>query len=85
MEDASYAGLMSERKLNALIRTEISEGMLKSIIGRQFTENSWEAKLFTAAIAAKYPGTVVIPVKAGVIGAVRSRIGIPKSLKANQF
>lgn len=79
------AGLMSERKLNALIRTEISEGMLKSIIGRQFTENSWEAKLFTAAIAAKYPGTVVIPVKAGVIGAVRSRIGIPKSLKANQF
>lgn len=60
------AGLMSERKLNALIRTEISEGMLKSIIGRQFTENSWEAKLFTAAIAAKYPGTVVIPVKAGV-------------------
>ena len=34
------AGLMSERKLNALIRTEISEGMLKSIIGRQFTENS---------------------------------------------
>ena len=79
------AGLMSDRKLNALIRTEISEGMLKSIIGRQFTENSWEAKLFTAAIAAKYPGTVVIPVKAGVIGAVRSRIGIPKSLKANQF
>ena len=79
------AGLMSERKLNALIRTEISEGMLKSIIGRQFTENSWEAKLFTAAVAAKYPGTVVIPVKAGVIGAVRSRIGIPKSLKANQF
>ena len=79
------AGLMSEQKLNALIRTEISEGMLKSIIGRQFTENSWEAKLFTAAIAAKYPGTVVIPVKAGVIGAVRSRIGIPKSLKANQF
>lgn len=61
------AGLMSERKLNALIRTEISEGMLKSIIGRQFTENSWEAKLFTAAVAAKYPGTVVIPVKAGVI------------------
>lgn len=75
------AGLMSERKLNALIRTEISEGMLKSIIGRQFTENSWEAKLFTAAIAAKYPGTVVIPVKAGVIGAVRSRIGIQKALK----
>ena len=79
------AGLMSERKLNALNRTEVPEGMLKSIIGRQFTENSWEAKLFTAAIAAKYPGTVVIPVKAGVIGAVRSRIGIPKSLKANQF
>ena len=52
------AGLMSERKLNALNRTEVSEGMLKSIIGRQFTENSWEAKLFTAAIAAKYPGTI---------------------------
>ena len=68
-----------------ILKVLTSEGMLKSIIGRQFTENSWEAKLFTAAIAAKYPGTVVIPIKAGVIGAVRSRIGIPKSLKANQF
>lgn len=79
------SGFMSDRKLTALMRTEVSERMLKSIINRQVTEGSWETKLFTAAVAARYPGTVVVPVKAGVLGSVRYRLGIPRSLKANQL
>ncbi len=41
-------GLMTERKLNALMRTQISERMLKSIVGRQLTETSQECKLIAA-------------------------------------
>lgn len=78
-------GLMSERKITALMRTQISERMLKSIVGRQMTERSQECKLLAATLEATYAGVKVVPVKAGVAGAVRSRAGIPRSRKANKY
>ncbi len=79
------AGLMSERKLTALMRTRISERMLKSVIARQTTERSQSVKLFSAMAASAYPGAKVVPVKAGVVAAVRRRAAIPRSLKANRY
>lgn len=79
------AGLMTERKLNALMRTRISERMLKSIVGRQLTETSQECKLIAAVLEATYAGVKVVPVKAGVASSVRRRAGIPRSRKANRY
>ena len=78
-------GLMTERKLNALMRTQISERMLKSIVGRQLTETSQECKLIAAVLEATYAGVKVVPVKAGVASSVRRRAGIPRSRKANRY
>lgn len=78
-------GLMTERKLNALMRTQISERMLKSIVGRQLTETSQECKLIAAVLEATYAGVKVMPVKAGVASSVRRRAGIPRSRKANRY
>ena len=78
-------GLMTERKLNALMRTQISERMLKSIVGRQLTETSQECKLIAAVLEATYTGVKVVPVKAGVASSVRRRAGIPRSRKANRY
>ena len=78
-------GLMSERKITALMRTQISERMLKSIVGRQMTERSQECKLLAATLEATYACVKVVPVKAGVAGAVRRRAGIPRSRKANKY
>ena len=76
---------MTERKLNALMRTRISERMLKSIVGRQLTETSQECKLIAAVLEATYTGVKVVPVKAGVASSVRRRAGIPRSRKANRY
>lgn len=78
-------GLMTERKLNALMRTQISERMLKSIVGRQLTETSQECKLIAAVLEATYAGVKVVPVKAGVASSIRRRTGIPRSRKANRY
>ena len=78
-------GLMTERKLNALMRTQISERMLKSIVGRQLTETSQECKLIAAVLEATYADVKVVPVKAGVASSIRRRTGIPRSRKANRY
>lgn len=78
-------GLMTERKITALMRTQISERMLKSIVGRQMTERSQECKLLAATLEATYAGVKVVPVKAGVAGTIRRRAGIPRSRKANRY
>ena len=77
-------GLMTERKITALMRTQISERMLKSIVGRQMTERSQECKLLAATLELPTRRKVV-PVKAGVAGTIRRRAGIPRSRKANRY
>ena len=78
-------GLMTERKLNALMRTQISERMLKSIVGRQLTETSRSASSSPRSSRPPTRGVKVVPVKAGVASSVRRRAGIPRSRKANRY
>lgn len=77
------AGLMSDKKLGALMRDRISEQMLASCINRALSETSWELKLFKAVVAAKYPMTEIVSVKDGIIDSVRSVMDIQKSSRAN--
>ena len=79
------AGLMSEKKLNNLKCSSITDRRLKSFINRQLVETSQICKYAMQLFKAKYPHCEVIPVKAGISSGIRHTWNIAKCREANDY
>lgn len=79
------AGLMSEKKLNNLKCSNITDRRLKSFINRQLVETSQICKYAMQLFKAKYPQCEVIPVKAGISSGIRHTWNIAKCREANNY
>lgn len=79
------AGLMSEKKLNNLKCSNITDRRLKSFINRQLVETSQICKYAMQLFKEKYPHCEVIPVKAGISSGIRKTWDIAKCRDANDY
>lgn len=79
------AGLMSEKKLNNLKCSSITDRRLKSFINRQLVETSQICKYAMQLLKEKYPHCEVIPVKAGISSGIRKTWDIAKCRDANDY
>lgn len=79
------AGLMSEKKLNNLKCSSITDRRLKSFINRQLVETSQICKYAMQLLKEKYPHCEVIPVKAGISSGIRTTWDIAKCRDANDY
>lgn len=80
------AGLMGDKKLRNLMRTEpISDKQLKGFINRQLVETSQIVKRVQQMLQERYPDTRVLPVKAGMSHQLRMECGLAKCREANDF
>lgn len=79
------AGLIGDKKYNNLLRTQVSERMLKGFIARQLVETSQMVKLAQSMLAARYPETKIVPVKASMSHNLRERAELVKCREANDF
>jgi len=79
------SGLMSEKKLNNLKCSNITDRRLKSFINRQLVETSQICKYAMQLFKEKYPHCEVIPVKAGISSGIRKTWNIAKCREANDY
>lgn len=79
------AGLMSEKKLNNLKCSNITDRHLKSFINRQLVETSQICKYAMQLLKGKYPRCEIIPVKAGISSGIRKTWDIAKCRDANDY
>ena len=79
------AGLMSEKKLNNLKCSSITDRRLKSFINRQLVETSQICKYAMQLLKEKYPHCEIIPVKAGISSGIRHTWNIAKCREANDY
>lgn len=79
------AGLMSEKKLNNLKCSNITDRRLKSFINRQLVETSQICKYAMQLLKEKYPRCEIIPVKAGISSGIRKTWDIAKCRDANDY
>ena len=76
------AGLMSERRLSLLMRTDFTKSMASSALARSTTERSYSYRLLAGAIGQVWPETRVVCVKQAVASAVARRVGVRYALNA---
>ncbi len=79
------AGLMSEKKLNNLKCSNITDRRLKSFINRQLVETSQICKYAMQLLKEKYPRCEIIPVKAVISSGIRHTWDIAKCREANDY
>lgn len=79
------AKLISDKKYNNLMRSQITDKMLGGFIARQLVETSQMVKLVQALLKSRYPETNIIPVKAAMSHDLRESVGLPKCREANDF
>lgn len=80
------AGLISERKLkNLLMRPDEIDKHAKKFVARQLVETRQIIKLTEQIVAAQYPDTKIIAVKAGLSHQLRQELDFPKNRDVNHY
>ena len=79
------ARLIGDKKFNNLMRNHIDEKAMRGFIARQLVETSQMVKLVQALLAAKYPDTRIVPIKASVSHDLREAAGFVKCREANDY
>lgn len=79
------SGLIGDKKYRNLLRDHIDDKAMKGFIARQLVETSQIMKLVQQLLAARYPNTKIVPVKAGISHDLRDECDFIKSRQANDF
>lgn len=80
------AGLISGRKLkNLLMRPDEVDKYAKGFVARQLVETRQIIKLTEQIVAAQYPDTKIIAVKAGLSHQLRQELDFPKNRDVNHY
>ncbi len=79
------AGLIGEKKYNNLVRSSVSDELMKKFINRQLVETGQIVKQVQQLLQTRYPESDVYPVKAGVSHQLRTECGLVKSREVNDF
>ncbi len=81
------AHLIGDKKFNNLLRSSVSEGMMKGFVARQLVETSQMVKLAQSLLEARYgnSGTKIVPVKASMSHNLREEVGFVKCREANDY
>ena len=79
------SGLISERKLKNLNRSEFNEDELKGFINRQLVETRQIVKHIANLFGAVYEHTTIIEIKANLISNLRSQYGLYKNREVNDY
>ncbi len=81
------AHLIGDKKFNNLLRSSVSEGMMKGFVARQLVETSQMVKLAQSLLEARYgnSGTKIVPVKASMSHNLREAVGFVKCREANDY
>lgn len=79
------AKLISDKKYNNLIRTEITNSQIEGFINRQLVETSQIIKMIADILRVKYPDTKIVPVKAALTSNLRDKCGFIKCRDVNDY
>jgi len=78
-------GLLSTKKYNALIRTDVPDEEFDSFVSRQIVETSQAIKLMSGILKKVYPSTNIVGVKAGLSHDFRIANGLYKIRELNDY
>lgn len=81
------AKLIGDKKYNNLMRSRVTDGVMKGFVARQLVETSQMVKLAQSLLEARYAdeGTKIVPVKASMSHNLREAAGFVKCREANDF
>lgn len=79
------AELIGDKKFSNLTRSSVSDEQMKKFINRQLVETGQIVKQVQQLLQAKYPNSMIQPVKAGVSHQLRVELELAKSREINDY